>query len=59
LQQKLSLDLVQLHTVSRQPKLRLLILRDATSHEITRVREVRRRRDGCSWRDRSGFAPPP
>jgi hypothetical protein len=32
--------------------------RDAASHEITRVREVRRRRDGWSWRDRSEFAPP-
>jgi len=32
--------------------------RDLSSHEITRVREVQRPRDGWMWRDRGEFARP-
>jgi hypothetical protein len=32
--------------------------RDPASHEVTRVREVQRPRDGWSWRDRGEFARP-
>ena len=31
---------------------------DSTSHEVTRVREVRRPGDGWSWRSKEPFAPP-
>jgi len=32
--------------------------RDPSSHEVTRVREVQRPRDGWLWRDRGEFATP-